>query len=59
MKTIWRNTITTWFIGLAACIVIGLVLGQLLGVLLLYVLGSLYWQLYQLYQFHNWLRHSG
>ena len=59
MKTVWRNTIITWLSGLAACIVIGLIIGQLLGVLLLYVLGSLYWQLYQLYQFHHWLRHSG
>ncbi|MBJ7536433.1 phosphate regulon sensor histidine kinase PhoR [Marinomonas transparens] len=59
MKAIWRKTLITWFLGLAACIVIGFTLGQLQGVLLLYVLGSLYWQLYQLYQFHNWLRHSG
>ncbi|MGJ8645989.1 MAG: phosphate regulon sensor histidine kinase PhoR [Marinomonas colpomeniae] len=59
MKNVWRNTIISWLIGLAACVVIGLILGQLLGVLLLYVLGSLYWQLYQLYQFHNWLRYSG
>ena len=59
MKTVWRNTIITWLAGLAACIVIGFIIGQVLGVLLLYVLGSLYWQLYQLYQFHNWLRHSG
>ncbi|PYF78968.1 PAS/PAC sensor signal transduction histidine kinase [Marinomonas alcarazii] len=59
MKTIWRNTILSWLAGLAACVVIGLIIGQLLGVLLLYVLASLYWQLYQLYQFHNWLRYSG
>lgn len=59
MKSIWRNTILSWLSGLAACIVIGIVIGQLLGVLLLYVLGCLYWQCYQLYQFHNWLRHSG
>lgn len=59
MKTIWRNTIVAWLIGLASCVVIGLILGQLMGVLLLYVLGSLYWQLYQLFQFHDWLRHSG
>jgi two-component system phosphate regulon sensor histidine kinase PhoR len=59
MKNIWRNTILSWLSGLAACIVIGLIIGQLLGVILLYVLGSLYWQLYQLYQFHNWLRYSG
>lgn len=59
MKTIWRNTILSWLAGLVACVVIGLIVGQLLGVLLLYVLGSLYWQLYQLYQFHNWLRYSG
>ncbi|ETX12089.1 histidine kinase [Marinomonas ushuaiensis DSM 15871] len=59
MKSIWRNTIISWLIGLTACVVIGLIIGQLLGVLLLYVLGSLYWQLYQLYQFHNWLRYSG
>ncbi|MEP0073394.1 MAG: phosphate regulon sensor histidine kinase PhoR [Marinomonas sp.] len=58
MKSIWRNTILSWLSGLAACIVIGLIIGQLLGVLLLYVLGSLYWQLYQLYQFHSWLRYS-
>lgn len=59
MKNVWRNTIISWLIGLIACVVIGLILGQLLGVLLLYVLGSLYWQLYQLYLFHNWLRYSG
>ncbi|TYL49269.1 phosphate regulon sensor histidine kinase PhoR [Marinomonas sp. IMCC 4694] len=59
MKTIWRNTFLTWLAGLASCVVIGLIIGQLLGVLLLYVLGSLYLQLYQLYQFHYWLRHSG
>lgn len=59
MKTIWRNTIIAWLAGLTASIIIGLILGHLLGVLLLYVLGSLYWQLYQLYQFHDWLRHSG
>lgn len=59
MKTIWRNTFLTWLAGLIACIVIGLIIGQVLGVLLLYVLGSLYLQLYQLYQFHYWLRHSG
>lgn len=59
MKNIWRNTILSWLLGLSACIVIGIIIGQLLGVLLLYVLGSLYWQLYQLYQFHNWLRYSG
>ena len=59
MKTIWRNTILSWLAGLSACVVIGLIVGQLLGVLLLYVLASLYWQLYQLYQFHNWLRYSG
>ncbi|NLQ17208.1 phosphate regulon sensor histidine kinase PhoR [Marinomonas sp. M1K-6] len=59
MKTMWRNTIIAWLSGLAACIVIGLIIGQLLGVLLLYVLGSLYWQLYQLYQFQNWLRYAG
>ena len=59
MKNIWRKTILSWLAGLAACVVIGLIIGQLLGVLLLYVLGSLYWQLYQLYQFHSWLRYSG
>ena len=59
MKTIWRNTILRWLIGLAACITIGLVLGHLLAVVLLYVLGTLYWQFYQLYTFHHWLRHSG
>ena len=59
MKTIWRNTIISWLAGLIACAVIGYILGHFLGVLLLYTLGTLYWQLYQLYQFHNWLRHSG
>lgn len=59
MKTVWRNTFITWLLGCAACIVIGFIIGQIMGVLLLYVLGTLYWQLYQLYQFHNWLRHSG
>ncbi|MEO9654197.1 phosphate regulon sensor histidine kinase PhoR [Marinomonas sp.] len=59
MKTIWRNTILRWLIGLVACITIGLVLGHLLAVVLLYVLGTLYWQFYQLYTFHHWLRHSG
>ncbi|MCV2402075.1 phosphate regulon sensor histidine kinase PhoR [Marinomonas sp. C2222] len=59
MRKLWRNTIINWLIGLGACVIIGLIIGQLLGVLLLYVLGTLYWQLYQLYQFHFWLRHSG
>ena len=59
MKTIWRNTILRWLIGLAACLTIGLVLGHLMAVVLLYVLGTLYWQFYQLYTFHHWLRHSG
>ncbi|KZN14481.1 phosphate regulon sensor histidine kinase PhoR [Marinomonas sp. TW1] len=59
MKTIWRNTILSWLAGFIACAVIGYILGHFLGVLLLYTLGTLYWQLYQLYQFHNWLRHSG
>ncbi|MCB5161724.1 phosphate regulon sensor histidine kinase PhoR [Marinomonas algarum] len=59
MKKVWRNTLITWLTGLAACLVIGFILNQILAVILLYVLGSLYWQLYQLYQFHNWLRYSG
>ncbi|WP_417552694.1 phosphate regulon sensor histidine kinase PhoR [Marinomonas fungiae] len=42
-----------------AVIVIGFVLGHILALALLYTLGTLYWQLYQLYQFHNWLRRSG
>lgn len=42
-----------------AVIAIGFVLSQILALALLYVLGTLYWQLYQLYQFHSWLRRSG
>ncbi|SBS31067.1 Phosphate regulon sensor protein PhoR [Marinomonas aquimarina] len=42
-----------------AVIVIGFVVGHILALALLYTLGTLYWQLYQLYQFHSWLRRSG
>ncbi|MGB3383351.1 MAG: phosphate regulon sensor histidine kinase PhoR [Marinomonas sp.] len=59
MKTIWRQSIIRWLLGLAACVVIGLIIKQAFLVVLIYLLGSLYHQLYQLYQFHNWLRYSG
>ncbi|GAB3486903.1 phosphate regulon sensor histidine kinase PhoR [Marinomonas epiphytica] len=59
MKNIWKVAVARWLIGLAACIAIGLVIGQLLATLLIYTLGSLYWQMYQVYTFHHWLRHSG
>ncbi|MFD1382888.1 phosphate regulon sensor histidine kinase PhoR [Rhodanobacter aciditrophus] len=59
MKQIWRKAILTWLSGLAAVLSIGLVIGYPLATTLLYVLGSLYWQLYQLYLFQSWLRRSG
>jgi len=59
MKTVWRRAIIRWSLGLLACIAIGFIINHLLAVVLLFLLGTLYWQLYQLYQFHYWLRHSG
>ena len=59
MKQIWRKAILTWLSGLAAVLTIGIVIGHPFATMLLYVLGSLYWQLYQLYQFQSWLRRSG
>ncbi|WP_133012592.1 phosphate regulon sensor histidine kinase PhoR [Marinomonas flavescens] len=59
MKTIWRQSVIRWLLGLTACIVIGFIIKHPLLVVLIYLLGSLYHQLYQLYQFHNWLRYSG
>ena len=59
MRKIWQRAFLTWFTGLAAVLAIGFVLDQMLAMALLYTLGSLYWQLYQLYQFHSWLRRSG
>lgn len=59
MKTIWRQSITRWLLGLGACVVIGFIIKHPLLVAFIYLLGSLYHQLYQLYQFHNWLRYSG
>lgn len=59
MKKIWQRAFLTWITGLAAVLAIGFVLGQMLALALLYTLGTLYWQLYQLYQFHSWLRRSG
>lgn len=59
MKTIWQKILIRWFLGLAGSIAVGLVLGWLFPIVLLYVSISLYWQFFQLYHFHNWLRHSG
>ena len=59
MRKIWQRAFLTWITGLAAVLAIGFVLDQMLAIALLYTLGTLYWQLYQLYQFHSWLRRSG
>ncbi|REG83917.1 phosphate regulon sensor histidine kinase PhoR [Marinomonas pollencensis] len=59
MKFIWRQSIIRWLLGLIACLVIGFSIGHIILVVLIYLLGSLYHQLYQLYQFHSWLRYSG
>lgn len=59
MKAVWRRAIIRWCLGIAACIVLGYVISHVLAVILLFLLGTLYWHLYQLYQFHYWLRHSG
>lgn len=59
MKKTWQRAFITWMSGLMAVIAIGFVLGHILALALLYTLGTLYWQLYQLYQFHSWLRRSG
>ncbi|RDL44876.1 phosphate regulon sensor histidine kinase PhoR [Marinomonas piezotolerans] len=59
MKQTWRQAILTWVSGLAAVLVIGFVIDRILATTLLYTLGTLYWQLYQLYKFQAWLRRSG
>ncbi|WCN15294.1 phosphate regulon sensor histidine kinase PhoR [Marinomonas mediterranea] len=59
MKRIWKQALLNWFIGLIATFAIGFALSQIAIALLLYVLISLAWQMYQLYQFHSWLRRSG
>lgn len=59
MKTIWRQSIIRWLLGLMACVIIGFTIGHILAATSLYFLGTLYYQLYQVYQFHNWLRYSG
>lgn len=59
MKQIWQRAIFTWISGLLAVLTIGYVLDYPLAMALIYTMGTLYWQLYQLYQFHSWLRRSG
>ncbi|TDO97506.1 phosphate regulon sensor histidine kinase PhoR [Marinomonas balearica] len=59
MKRIWKQALLNWVVGFVATFAIGFVLGNIALALLLYVLVSLAWQMYQLYQFHSWLRRSG
>lgn len=59
MKTIWQKALIKWLLGFSAFVAIGMISGHVFGLLFLYTLLTLYWQLHQLYRFHNWIRRSG
>ncbi len=59
MKKIWQTAFLHWTIGLAVSLAIGFLTGQLLLCLFLLTLMGLCSNLYQLYQFHSWVRRSG
>lgn len=59
MKTIWQQAFIRGALGLIGSFVIGLLIGQLFLGLFLFVLFCLCSNLYQLYQFHSWVRRSG
>ena len=59
MKTIWQQAFIRWTLGLVVSFTIGILIGKLFMCLFLFVLFGLCSNLYQLYQFHSWVRRLG
>jgi len=59
MKIIWQRVLIRIFFGFVVIATAGILSGHLFLLLFLYSLLLLYWQFYQLYRFHQWLRRSG
>lgn len=59
MKIIWRQVFLRILCGFALAAILGTLSDSLFLWLFLFTTALLFWQLYQLYRFHKWLKRSG
>lgn len=59
MKSIWQHVLIRILLSFVAAIVLGILIDNFFLPLFIYTSWLLYWQFYQLFRFHQWLRRSG